>query len=520
MSYTWPGINMGNTDYPSVIDALGEQVEALAAGIIVNEQNINDLDFNKVNTSAIVNNDTVGGVAVPASAEIVKTHGAEIDALNTSIGALTVETGKNLVSSALKTVIKSVVEMPDGFTWTGNAISIYKSGDGVITTSIDAANFAYTGGVTYYVSTTGSDSNDGLTSATPLAKISTARAKADVGTIIVAAGFYTDINGFNQVTNQNKNISIKAATGANVIISNMRNLTYTKTAGYTNVYEVSRTSVAGVWDSEVLDAIGDYTKLTPVASIALCDATAGTYYYATPMLYIHTPNSRAADAEIKVSLDINNFYNLGNYTTYFENIKLYGGKKGCAYVAAGTSTDNPMFVAKNCEFKYSAAGNGGLILEGADGIFENCIASRNYQDGFNYHLNATRICQVIEIGCTGRCNGIGRGENSDNGSTIHEGGKIIRVNGTYHNNEGPNVHDINSGTQSWNVGCESYDSDATIPTIRANYMISDLGEMWLDTCTESASDYSTRVEATAKMYLRSCTMLEGLPNIIGNIYGY
>lgn len=83
MSFSW--INRVN----GVDESDADDVNVLAAGIVANEQDINDLDFNKVNISSIVNNDTTGGAAVPASAEIVKTHGTEIDTLSTSISELT-----------------------------------------------------------------------------------------------------------------------------------------------------------------------------------------------------------------------------------------------------------------------------------------------------------------------------------------------------------------------------------------------------------------------------------------------
>src|SRR5699024_7269484 len=48
------------------------------------------------------------------------------------------------------------------------------------------------------------------------------------------------------------------------------------------------------------------------------------------------------------------------------------------------------------------------------------------------------------------------------GSTMHDGGQIIRVNGAYYRNEGPNVADVNDGTQSWNLGCIGLESRSSV----------------------------------------------------------
>ena len=427
----------------------------------------------------------------------------------------------NKLSPDIELAIKRKIDKPDDFDWTGETITIYKDNSGNITTDLNASSYQHVGtGKVYYVNLIdGLDTNDGLTPETALKSVYSARAKADVDIIEVAEGFYDDMYSFNNLT-VNKNITIVGAEGANVILSTRRSLTWSKTVDKTNVYQVSRTSVASVWDSSNLDANGDYTKLTPVDSIDDVDATPNSYYYTTPNLYVHTFDGRQADSSVTVFLDLGNFKNTGNYRTYFENIKFYGGNVGCVAIAVSSETDTTMFVANNCEFKYSNAGNGGLQALGCDVILKNCVASKNKQDGFNYHMSANRVNKAIEDGCTGRSSGIDRGTDTDNGSTMHDGGRIIRVNGTYCGNEGPNIHDINNGTESWNIGCKSYNSVATASIRNTNFMIEDMGEMWLDSCEGFDSFGDINISATATMHLTACDITNGNNTVSGNIYSY
>src|SRR5699024_3407986 len=117
-----------------------------------------------------------------------------------------------------------------------------------------------------------------------------------------------------------------------------------------------------------------------------------------------------------------------------------------------------------CSWKYMHGNQqGGLELVGGDAYLQNCVASQNRADGFNYHHGNGRKNRVIEVDCIGRFNGNRLSAiHSDNGSTMHDGGQIIRVNGAYFGNEGPNVADVNDGTQSWNLGSIGLESRSGI----------------------------------------------------------
>lgn len=60
-------------------------ITELTDGELLTGAKFEDLINSKINKDNIVNNDTSGGTGVPASAEIVKTHGSEIDVLQTQV---------------------------------------------------------------------------------------------------------------------------------------------------------------------------------------------------------------------------------------------------------------------------------------------------------------------------------------------------------------------------------------------------------------------------------------------------
>lgn len=413
-----------------------------------------------------------------------------------------------LPSDKLSKVIRKITP-PEKFTWKDAPINIFQDATGEIITDFDAEVFKpdVSGKTTYYVNiATGHDTNNnGLSPSSPFKSIHVARNKPDVGVIEIASGMYEDQFGFNNSAGaaNSKDIIIRAAKDENVIISAGRfKLTWVKTPEKTNVYQITRSSVAGVYDLKFVDEHGDHQRLTATSSVDEVDATPGSYYTNGVTLYVHTSDSRAAD-QLFVALDLYNFKTVGNYKVYLEGIKFWGGKEGCVSASLSTSTDTPIIAAKNCEFKYSTNGAGGFMTLGVTSYAQNCVCAWNSRDGFNYHKGGPVVAKAIEVNCIGRSSGIGRGTDQDNGSTMHDGGKAIRVNCTYHSNEGPNVHDITVECESWFVGCESYGSKAKSIARRTNYRVEDNAKMWLDSCIGFDSDSSLYGSTTCEIYLRN-----------------
>jgi hypothetical protein len=194
----------------------------------------------------------------------------------------------------------------------------------------------------------------------------------------------------------------------------------------------------------------------------------------------------------------------GSQTVYLEGIDLEGGTgNGCLQITTATGPNIPIIYGKNCTFKYCRDANG-VTLTGGFTYFENCIAESNGADGFNYHYHAATgvLPYAVEINCTGRYNGMA--DDNDNGSSIHDGGSIVRINGIYHDCNGPVIHDISNGTTSWSLGCSSHDS--TNVAINANWKSGATGstgtKMWLDCCDSYGSDLDIIIEEDSFCYIK------------------
>jgi hypothetical protein len=111
---------------------------------------------------------------------------------------------------------------------------------------------------------------------------------------------------------------------------------------------------------------------------------------------------------------------------------------------------------------------------------------------------------AVEVGSIGRHNGI-PGQTNQNGSTSHDGGTVIRVNGMYFSNIGPNVADVNEDTHSWNVGCVSCDSRVGVSTTQnVNWQSYGPGNrMWLDDCVSVGSLHDLYASSSAAIYVRN-----------------
>jgi len=361
-------------------------------------------------------------------------------------------------------------------------------------------------GKAYYVSTTGSDAADGLTAGTALRKVATAYGKADVVEIRVQAGVYGLTNGIG-TTVIAKSVSIIAESGAVIMgaFAEPGSLTFALDGTYTHTYKVTRSGVGAVWDTLTLNGNGDYTALTVRTSAADVEANPGSWYLdGSNVLWIRRADGAAVNdtnCRIVFSTTGRSLRCNANVTLYCEGIQFEGGHgNGCVQI--DKSSGVPTFYADGCSFKYCTASNG-LSVSGGITYLRDCVAAKNYDDGFNYHALTGTLPQAVEIDCTGRDNG--NTSDTDNGSSIHDGGSIVRLNGEYARNVGRNIHDITNGTTSWGLGCNVHDcaSGAADINFAVGTGASDTATMWLDHCTSAGSATDLEIAATATAYIRN-----------------
>ena len=341
----------------------------------------------------------------------------------------------------------------------------------------------------YYVDVKkGNNSNAGTESA-PFQSINRALRYGDADEIVVNEGAYGWSNGFSGYS-QTKSFNL-VGKGKVLIGAHRDGVTWTQNSTYTNVYQTNQTNVTEVVDYNNIDDVKFLTKRNSVQEVS---DNAGSYYIdSSNNIYVRTHDDRVPDDQILPNMFSDAVKITDNPKVYFENIRFTNSVK-----LTVTKTGNK-FYAKDCYFSIGSGGNA-LSIEGYDyNVLQSCVAKHATMDGFNYHIKNGILPKVIEIDCIGFDNGR-NGADQNNGSTMHDGGQIIRIGGEYHNNGGPNVIDVNEGTVSVNIGVHSHGSRATKGTIsNASFKNGNLGlsKMYLINCVSNGSDYSV-VTATSQ----------------------
>lgn len=362
---------------------------------------------------------------------------------------------------------------PDGFTPTSIDLpTVRLTQGGVATVLSKGADYLRPTGKKYYVAPDGSDSNDGLTPEAPLASIQTAANKSDVDEVIVAAGFYDFFQALK--VSPTRDISVICEDGQ-ALVGTTVSKDWSADTTYTNSYRVSQTSTYTVCDLATLDASGLPVHYAEQATEAEVDAIPGSWWTDGSTVLMRPETGRVADTDIRVAVSTQVMYFAG-VNAYLENISVFAGR---GLVAINETTTRTRIAAKNCTFTHSSA-NGFGTAGAIDSVVEDCEASANVADGFNYHYSATTLLtpSAVEVNCGGTRNGETSTTNINNGSSMHEAGSIIRVACEYTNNRGANIVDV-GGSESWNIVCKASDSTGG-PGDDYDWEIE--GTLWCDAC--------------------------------------
>ena len=408
---------------------------------------------------------------------------------------------KTYSSEKIDNLVNPLTEFPSDKYWSDNALKgkLYRTFEG-IATNFDVASLKPTtpSDKTYYIKPNGSDSNSGLDREHPLQKLSTAIAKSDVQTIIVMDGIYNLGRVGGSFT---KGVNIIADEDTHPIFIMSRDKTWSKTNGYNYIYETTDTASAfyGVIKADTRNAEGDLLSYTLVKSLADVETTDNSYYVSDHTIYIH---SESAPSKVYVLVSgVNIHATLSNgETLYIEGCEFVGGNYGGVRVTNNNANKKPTVLVKNCGFSHSYLGNA-FYLQGCSGIIQNCYASYSAEDGFNYHATLDVIPDSIEINCIGRHNGT-IGNNTNNGSTTHDGAKILRLNCEFFDNIGPNLADVNNSL-SFNYGVVSHDS-AGSSTNKSGFQCQG-GVMYNDTCSAYANVQNFQAFLGGTLYQHNCS---------------
>ncbi|PKE45361.1 hypothetical protein CW666_02110 [Macrococcoides caseolyticum] len=340
---------------------------------------------------------------------------------------------------------------------------------------------------TYYVDIKTGDNNNPGTEDKPLKTVSRAKTLGDADNIIVKSGIYGWSGGWNG-GNISKPFNL-IGIGDVYLGAYRDNLTWSQNSTYSNVYQSTGSAVLEVVDIKDFENIIAYEKRTSVQEVS---SKPGSYYIEGNNIYVRTIDNRKPDEYVLPNM-LNEALKITNSSqVYIENIKFTNSVK---HIASGAGQK---FYAKDCVFALGTANNC-LSLEGVDFEIMKSIAKDSVRDGFNYHSFGSYTSNGIEIDCIGAFNGRD-GADQNNGSTMHDGGKIIRIRGEYHHNHGPNVIDVNNGTQSLNIGVHAHHSTADSDLSNVDFRLRDEGggsQMLLVNCVSHDSKYSLSIEGKA-----------------------
>ncbi len=345
---------------------------------------------------------------------------------------------------------------------------------------------------------TGIDTNNGA-ELTPLKSICSALSVAGKGTkvlIKVKGGLYPYSNSWRGASSKAIKTEVVSWDGLPVISSmHDESLSWVLDTNNTYTAELALT-LHTVFDASFITPDGDYTILSRVADVATCKATAGSFVVDGTTVYVHTFDDRVPDSLIRAYMSDtfvqqNGSFSASGSSLYIENVHFEGGKR-TFLSSIGDPLAQQGFYTKNCTFKYSA--NDGVRVYGDTlVVHQSAVCAWNGDDGFSYNsIFGSEPAHGIESACVSRWNGLDA-EGTNNGSTMHDGGWVVRVGGDYHNNQDRNIHDI-SHSYSWNIGCTARDSQTGNANFSCGINDTDTSKMWLDGCISagSASDLEAK----------------------------
>lgn len=324
---------------------------------------------------------------------------------------------------------------------------------------------------TYYISNTGLSTNDGLTPQTPLDNLSRALQKEIVAgdtLVFLDRIVYREALSTNarRAIQESLNIVSGSSDGYSIFTTSTKVV-----LELDNASGIYKGSLPEYTIQKVFDCTNDnyIFELTECGTLSACQNMFNSYYIGNNgFVYV---NCDSLDVE-NIIFSSDDWQCLTVNCTkeidvYVENIKCVGGsvQSAEAEIKKESGVRRSSIVFNNCDFIGGHLRNGFSSI-GVDTYMYMCKAYDSNRDGFNYHgVNFGTsenpdyvVSQNLEVNCIGAYNG--KEDGSENGTTIHDGCSIIRLNGVYYNNAGDNVGDIGTGT-SVNVNCFAYNSTGT-----------------------------------------------------------
>jgi hypothetical protein len=398
------------------------------------------------------------------------------------------------------------IVLPAAYSWVPG--KIYSNGvPGQVKHTIDVEKMwldnEVQGTVVYYVSPTGNDANTGTGINAPLKNLPTAIAKADVGIIKMFPGTYYNNTSIGTAigVSVNRDIEISSLSGGPDVIlrtgPDPATLTWTLNTGST--YETTPgMSIGQVFDVNVKDENGDPYRLVARTSIALVNANPGSFFYdpGTLKVYVRTAAGTNPSSTV-ILLGIAEGTVTGNRALFMKNIRVEGGGIGLL----DNTVAVPRLYMVDSSVKYGA--NNGIRTLAGYAYLQRVTVALSGLDNMNYHDNGALKSRALEIDCFSYGSGYllaGSVSESNNASSMHDDGVVLRINGIYTDSWGPVIPDTGTST-SWNIGVSAFKSLA--PTASQNNAYYTETGMTLIDCQSSGCVYDLRVGTGGTMNLRN-----------------
>lgn len=374
----------------------------------------------------------------------------------------------------------------------------------------DAASTARTAPAnTYYVSPTGVNTNDGLTSGTSLRSIwkaiELANATGQPAKIFVTGAKYirshniwsTGATGYPTV-----DIAL-IATGGRVVTGSFDDAgTPTVDATYTNTYSWAVANCNKVVDMANLNRYGNFTELVKVPTAAECNVIPNSWALVAGILYVNRADRQpVTTATTRIYRPSSNGLALRKAVNFYmggetgnDGWDIEGGNNIGVFDITVNPANNPytgkfVCVVKNSTFRYGGGVTDTITravsVEGWNGFigFFNCRGDAGQTDGFNFHnvYNAPSM-NILMMNCTGFDNGR-YPQPSCNAVTAHENVVGIDVAGHYKDSHGGTLRNI--GTSKWLTVAPWFDGDhgdvphgGSVPPTAVR--IDDSAELWAE----------------------------------------
>lgn len=239
-----------------------------------------------------------------------------------------------------------------------------------------------------------------------------------------------------------------------------------------NIWKTTRSLAQSVFFKDEKDYLFGWREIKEASSLEECKATTNSFYINGSDVYLNTYDGSIPTEENYIVIIL-----VGDTVIYCDetpSLTLIGfGFLSVGQDSVSFSINNPSqlknevvlidCVAGNNDTKagLSTVGNGFSFTKIKKVYLYNCYAKNTRRDGFNYHYNGVSIDSeqiVFEYNCKALNCGIKDTNVNNNGSTCHEGAKIIRVNTVVSKTKGPNFADVN-GCSSYCINCLSNDSE-------------------------------------------------------------